>query len=315
MLFALKPPITYEEQLLLLESRGMLIPDREKALEALKNENYYRLSGYTFHMKKSPAAEPFTDGSSFDTVLNLYKYDKMLRNILFKYIDTIEVRLRTKIAYYFSHRCTSYGHYNPINFTSYDACDDFIKSLDKAILKNIDAPFVKNHINKYSKTDVDPPVYNMPLWAAVEILSFSTLSKFFRSIGILDVKKDIATSMDVDIARLDNWLHSIACLRNICAHHGRIYNQTLHPAISYGDLFYKIYKSQQSLPLPTDRIFGYIPALLALLPDQVCRHQMVQDLKSLNSTFFSMIDKTRLGYPDDWPQVLSQWETISTALL
>ena len=311
-MFKLKPPTTYEQQLSLLESRGMIIPDREKALSALQSENYYRLSGYTFHMKKSLSAEQFTEGSSFETVLNLYNYDKALRNILFKYIDSIEIRLRTKISYHFSHSCTSYGHYNPINFISYEACDDFSVSLDKAIEKNKDAAFVRQHINKYSNLQVDPPVYNMPLWVAVEIISFSTLSKFYRTIGIYSVKKDIADSLEISVARLDNWLHAIACLRNLCAHHGRIYNQTLHPAISYSQIFYE---SIKPLKLQTDHIFGYVPALLALLPDLKQRHQFIHDIKELNNSYFSIIDKSLLGYPDDWAQFFSKWESVSTLLL
>lgn len=311
-MFKLKPPTTFDQQLSLLESRGMIIPDREAALHALQNENYYRLSGYTFHMKKSPATEEFADGSSFETVLTLYNYDRALRSLLFKYIDIIEIRLRTKISYYFSHACTSYGHYNPINFISYEACDDFVGSLDKAIVKNQDAAFVKQHINKYSNLSKNPPEYNMPLWAAVEIISLSTLSKFYRGIGLVSVKKEIADSLDVSVARLDNWLHAIACLRNLCAHHGRIYNQTLHPRISYSSTFYT---SLKPFVLPTDHIFGYIPALLALLPDPSLRHDFVRELNTLNSSYFSLIDISLLGYPSDWSQYVSQWESINTLLL
>ncbi len=311
-MFKLKPPTTYDEQLKLMESRGMIIPDREKALVTLQNENYYRLSGYTFHMKKSPSTEQFVEGSSFETVLNLYNYDKALRNLLFKYIDTIEIRIRTKIAYHFAHACTSYGHYNPINFVSYDACDDFAQSLTKAIIKNKDAAFVKQHINNYSNTKVDPPEYYMPLWAAVEILSLSTLSKFYKNIGDPAIQVEIANSIEVNSARLGNWLHSIACLRNLCAHHGRIFNQALHPAIQYSELFYF---SIRPYKIPTDHIFGYIPALIALLPDQPQRHQLLQDLKELNNCYFPLIDKTLLGYPEDWTQYFSKWESLSSFLL
>lgn len=310
-MFKLKPPTTYEQQLLLLESRGMIIQDRSKALAALQNENYYRLSGYTFHMKVNASTEQFAEGSSFDTVLSLYDYDKELRNILFRYIDTIEIRLRTRISYFFSHACTSYGHYNPINFLSYEACDDFVASLNKAIEKNKDAPFVKQHIIKYSNPNTNPPLYNMPLWVAVEILSFSTLSKFYKTIGSDTIKHEIANSLEISSAQLDNWLHAIACLRNLCAHHGRIYNQKLHPAISYSPTFYN---SIKPLVLQTDRFFGYIPALIALLPDSIKRNQFVQDLIKLNHHYFQSIDYSLLGYPDDWEDYLKQWLTISTFL-
>ena len=42
----LKPPISFEEQLNKLEEHGIIVGDREKAIEILKNVNYYRFTGY-----------------------------------------------------------------------------------------------------------------------------------------------------------------------------------------------------------------------------------------------------------------------------
>lgn len=48
----LKPATTFEQQLDLLEDRGLVIADREKAMEVLSRFNYYTLSGYLFSFRK-----------------------------------------------------------------------------------------------------------------------------------------------------------------------------------------------------------------------------------------------------------------------
>ena len=278
----------------------------------MKNCNYYRLCGYALHMKQSSANDLYAEGSSFNEVLDAYSYDIGLRNILLKYIDIIEVRIRTQIAYSFSHACGSYGHYNMINFVSPEECDSFTAALDKAIEKNSEVPFVRNHINKYSNTSCKPPQYNMPLWVAVEILSFSTLSKFYSAIGKDDIKRDIASSLGLNENRLANWLQALACLRNTCAHFGRIFNRDLHPKVAYGEFFYA---SVKPMTLRTDRIFGYIPIILGLLANDQQRTSFLNDIIALNDEYEEKLDLSYVGFPTDWRQWLQKWNRLVLAIL
>lgn len=48
----IKPPLTYTNQVALLQSRGMLIPDVKRAERLLANISYYRLSAYMLPYKK-----------------------------------------------------------------------------------------------------------------------------------------------------------------------------------------------------------------------------------------------------------------------
>ncbi len=41
-----KPPCSYEQQLDILKSRGLVVHDEAKALHCLEHHNYYRLSAY-----------------------------------------------------------------------------------------------------------------------------------------------------------------------------------------------------------------------------------------------------------------------------
>jgi len=59
----LKPPKSFEEQIDLLISRGLVVDDREEAISLLKRIYYYRLSAYTLTLKTFH--ERFIEGTTF----------------------------------------------------------------------------------------------------------------------------------------------------------------------------------------------------------------------------------------------------------
>jgi abortive infection bacteriophage resistance protein len=91
-----KPHLTLDEQLKLLESRGLVVPDRQKAKYYLGNLNYYRLSAYWFPFKQSLTANIFRSGTSFDDILNFYVFDREFRLHILDAIEQIEVSVRSK---------------------------------------------------------------------------------------------------------------------------------------------------------------------------------------------------------------------------
>lgn len=91
-----KPFKTLDEQLDLLEGRGLLIQDREFAKGILREENYYRLSGYTLTLRKD---DKFYKDVRFEDVMQLYCIDKELRIALMAWLEDIEISLRSHIAY------------------------------------------------------------------------------------------------------------------------------------------------------------------------------------------------------------------------
>ena len=91
-----------EEQIALLESRGMTISDMEKAKECLLDIGYFRLGFYWFpfektYPRKANRTHEFKEGTSFDYAIRLYYFDFDLRNILLKYISRVEINFRTKL--------------------------------------------------------------------------------------------------------------------------------------------------------------------------------------------------------------------------
>ena len=97
-----KPPLTYYEQVELLKSRGLLIPDEERVIRHLSNISYYRLSAYMLpfkEIKDGSYTDRFIEGTTWDDVYNLYLFDRKFRLLVFDAIERLEISIRTQIIY------------------------------------------------------------------------------------------------------------------------------------------------------------------------------------------------------------------------
>ena len=82
----------------LLESRGLQICDRNKAIQYLDNIGYYRLSAYMYPLLKMPkTAHLYKEGSTFKKVMMLYRFEKKLRLLMFNEIEKIEIAIRRAV--------------------------------------------------------------------------------------------------------------------------------------------------------------------------------------------------------------------------
>lgn len=83
----------------LLESRGLQIYDRNKAIQYIDNIGYYRLSAYMYPLLKMPkTAHLYKEGSSFKKVMMLYRFDKKLRLLMFNEIEKIEIAIQNNMV-------------------------------------------------------------------------------------------------------------------------------------------------------------------------------------------------------------------------
>lgn len=291
---SLKDPTTYTEQLARFQSRNMVVDDEAKALLDLRACNYYRVCGYCYQFFN--AKGNYKNGTSFEVVMRIYHFDSRLRHILLIPLESAEIYARTMIAYGFSHNYGSAGHYEKSNFRSETLYQTFWENMHDQIEKNKDSLIVSHHKENYDG--------KMPLWAMVEIMSFTQLSKLFYSITesgqhfiLKDVNKTRNTHFDPET--ICNWLHCFSILRNTCAHYGRIYNTILHPKIRLGPKTLRHYPELQP-----DSLFAYIVALLRFIPDKALisffRENLIQHIKNYRDD----IHLGLLGFPEQWEQLL-----------
>lgn len=93
------------------------------------------------------------------------------------FIERVEINLRCRIANYF---CSTYGvlgYKDPGNFADETYHAAFLQDVESETFRNKNAPFIKNFLDNYENGDI-------PFYALVEILSFGTLSKFYKNMKI-----------------------------------------------------------------------------------------------------------------------------------
>ena len=98
---------TLDEQVEILESKGLTIKDVEKAKDLLLRENYFFINGYRHVFLKQDSNHNFVEGATFEEMYALFQFDRQLRNIIFKNILIVENNYKSVVSYVLSR---NYGY-------------------------------------------------------------------------------------------------------------------------------------------------------------------------------------------------------------
>lgn len=214
-----KPPLTYSQQLQQLKDRGLTINNEQKALHLLESVSYYRLSGYWYPLLQDKQNHIFKQGAEFETAFKLYCFDRELRKLVLAELEKIEIAIRAKMIYVLSHKYGAFWFSDPTIFKNPVKHADSITKIGQEYARS-DEEFIKAFADKYS----DPLP---PSWISIEITSFGTLSMLYSNLLPGKEKREIAHHFGVSDSVFQTWLHSIVYLRNICAHHSRLWNRSM----------------------------------------------------------------------------------------
>lgn len=227
-----KPALTFEKQIELLKSRGLIIDDELRIKRHLSNVSYYRISAYMLPFKKAgqngEVLDQFKEGTTWDDVYDLYKFDRKLRLLIFDAIERIEIALRTQVIYQLSHKYGSHwqtkkrifkpAYIDPRSGRQVNVYNDIKKHIALELKKN-DTIFIQHYKAKYDKPATPPS------WMSVELLYFSELSKICQGLRERSDRTSIAKAFCItDESIFCSWLHTLNYIRNICAHHARLWN-------------------------------------------------------------------------------------------
>lgn len=269
-----KKAISIVEQIDRLRQRGLIIKDTQFAKSILSNISYYRLRAYTYPFQDNTKAEhPFTTKISLEQIIRLYNFDEQLRLILFFATETIEISLRTQTIHTFSMKYGGHWQLNPKLYKDHSRFEENIESLKKEINRSREV-FIKHYKDKYNKPTLPPS------WMSLEVASMGLLSKTFRNLKMGDEKKAILSYYGLPkIDILENWMHSFSTLRNICAHHGRVWNRRLQP-ISIPKK--PTHPYAQNIPYE-NKVYAYIVSIIYLLdiinPQNNFRENLISIIK------------------------------------
>lgn len=251
------------DQLILLKQRGLAIPDPERAEWYLQRVGYYRLMGYLFPQRVH-MSDRYRPGSTIVDAIETYELDCGLRDLVMEAVGHIEIALRTSVTNNFALAYGPFGHHDGRCF-AFDQTwhDEWTEILGSEIRRSKET-FLAHYQCKYS----DPPFPNVPIWMASQVMSFGSMSRFYRAMHAVDQKR-IASDFALKAPVLRNWLHYTAVVRNVAAHHGRLWNREfgVKPVRPYGPSW-----SEATAPFPPAKSFYMLLVLRYLLSFTTADH-------------------------------------------
>ncbi|WP_271405471.1 Abi family protein [Tenacibaculum soleae] len=224
-----KQPLSFQDQLTQLENRGLTIKNSAKATHYLQSISYYRLSAYFLPYQQTK--DTFNKDTAFSQIIETYMFDKDLRLLVFDCIERLEIAIRTQFIYAMSlHYNDSHWQDNKALFVNpyynkignlVDPHNDLQNIISKAKTKRTPEVFIKHYTDTYNSPA------NPPSWMCLELLTMGELSHIYRGLRNNADKKRIASFFDVHHKVFTSWLHTLTYVRNLCAHHSRLWNRDL----------------------------------------------------------------------------------------
>lgn len=288
---------TIDEQIAILKERGLSIPDDtmdDAKLFLIKN-NYYRISGYSLTLRNH---DVFYPNASFQNIMDIYNYDRELRNVLLWAIELIEVNIKSRYAYFFSKKHGGLGYMNSSHYSNFNKYIYIINRANASIKKRLDQEAYLQHYVK----DLKEPI---PLWAYVDLFTISDISVLY-SISDEEIKKEIAKEYGLTHNKasqvLSNYLHGLTIVRNLCAHDSRLFNRLF---ITKPDLNKKeigiLNKDANGNP-DNNKLFGYILIIKRLLTDDEFSTFKTKIIDLCRK--YPFVDMRYYGFCNEWENMI-----------
>ena len=302
---------TIEEQIEILKGRNLIIKDEEFAKKLLKENNYYYLiNGYKdLFVKNKSENEEFKQNVTLEEIYTLYRFDIELRMNLFKYIISIERKIKTYIAYEFSKNYGNKDYLVEDNFDNSQKNNTKILNLiseiekDKENQLNVNNKMLVHYIEKYNY---------IPLWVLIRRITFGQVSKFYALMKQKD-QNVVAKNFRIKEKKLKIYINNLAIIRNICAHDEKLFDIRLRKAISITD----IHKSF-NLDMKNDKncngfkdLFSVVIILKELLEEkefEMFYRDLVYELERLKFNIKSIkFEKIlhKIGFPENYNDLLN----------
>lgn len=293
-----KQILTVDELLKTYADAGMEISDCTVARDILLEIGYYRLRGYSFHLYNHDTKQ-YKPGTSLEYILSLYRFDSELRNLIFSMTGEIEVTLRTRFCEVLLQSGDPLIYLDAAAFQDKELFWKNNSTLSSEIARSRD-PFIEHNYKNHAG--------QIPLWAAVEVMSFGSLSKFIKTLpcGSGSTMQQLASYYTYTTQKgkraipksdmLTSWIHTTVLLRNMCVHNSRIYNRSLSlkPVLLHAD---------QQTPIPKYcGLYHFMMAMKYLRQSDASWIVFMEKFQSLLVKYEKDIDLSRLHFPNDWEE-------------
>ncbi|SPT55641.1 Abi family protein [Schaalia odontolytica] len=309
-----KDPTTIDEQIRILSERGMHV-DIDLAQQWLRSVSYYRLSGYWYPYReqlqsapRTPArADTFVPGSTFSEVADLYEFDRKLRTLVHDGIERIEIALRTRVGEWIvTHGPLAHQEKNLFR-PDFDH-KTWLKTARRRIQRaEGNNAAIRHYTDKYE---------GYPFWVLAETLDFADISKLYAGLPI-NAQHEISRSFGFIVEPtalkgkhrkkyytrdpLARWCEQLTVVRNVCAHHGRLFNRNLLPVSTVA------FRTIDRLsPLPegqSDKVFGALLVMGFMLHNISPGTSWARKLSNLVHDDYDQLtlrSVNEMGFSPDW---------------
>jgi abortive infection bacteriophage resistance protein len=303
-----KPPLSPDELAGRLAERGLEIPDPVRAKRYLRHVGYYRLSPYAIPFQMGRPGHIFGVGTTFDDLVDLYVFDRALRLLVMDALERVEIAVRAALT---DHMSTTYGDPHWYMEASHFRDRGKHAKLLRIIRETSDARLAghpeaedgslvhRSALEHYVTTYGSPEL--PPSWLMVETLTLGQLDNVIGNLSRRMDKTAVAASTGLTAPVQESWLRTYVRVRNVCAHHGRLWNVGLgvYPVIPTSPKVSWLVASDALPDRSRKRLYPVLVSLQSVLgtvspSSNWARrlHQLVSDRPQMN--------RSGMGIPEDW---------------
>lgn len=292
-----KPSLSIVEQASLILERGLVCADHARLEKYLSTIGYYRLSAYWLPFEhpsetSNTRSHRFRAGTTFDEVLALYVFDRKLRMLVMEAMERVEVAIRTRWANALAQKHGSHAYIQSELFKNpWQHSSDLGKIA--ANLEESKEPFVVHYRRQYSQP------FLPPIWAVVETMTLGGLSRWFKNTSDTAAKKEVAQAFNMPtIEVLEHVLHTLTPVRNVCAHHGRLWNRRFAMSLPMIKRFEHRLVPPKAPNAQAHHLFNFLVILDVLMMATSPGSSWTKRLRALIDTL--KVGAMPMGFPADW---------------
>ena len=283
-------PLSPEEIVRFLVAKGMVIDRVDDVICMLTHVNAYRLRPYWLPFVRDRVTHEFWPTARFDRVIELYHFDKRLRALLLECLEPIEISLRANIARQVSLLHGPWAHeFRDVSYrndTWPKAFEMLRRALEHAQVNDDSIPLYGTGLPGDRQTP--------QLSVSIEYLPFGSLAYWFRNLVPRDAQRSVSEVYSVHPDILSSWLRHLAVVRNIAAHHGRVWNRVIpfQPRIPRG------HGIAASVNNRVNKVYNTLVIIQHLLRCVNAQVQVQDRLVQLVNGH--AIRLSTVGFPSDW---------------
>ncbi len=276
----------------MLKKQGLAIEDEAAAIHTLRNISYSRFKAYLVPLMEDRSTHKFRSGATFGQAYAYYGFDRRLRELVFHEMEKVEISIRTHLAYALNGSENGYWFTNPDHFRNKSSHRFLLNGIKREVERS-DVDAIRSFRSKYSN---EFP----PCWLTLEATSMGTLCMMYEEMKPGPIKDRVAAYYGVDSHTFNSWLRHIVYIRNICAHHGRLWNHTLTVCAKIPDKPRNPFPKVK--PSMTSNVYYTLCVIQYLQNTVKPTNTFAQRLKALIDGFPLIGEKelASMGFPREW---------------